>query len=104
MLGLQPLRGAITVAVSIIPELELSGTDLSFSFPYDPSVKSDRIPVIIFVDLFFKKRKRTQRVKQRLADEIATRFKRLPGNKNRMIEVRTNTFNPKREGYARIDP
>lgn len=98
------IEKAITTAVLGVPELELTKDDISFSFPRDPSVESDTVPVMIIVELLFDKPKRTDAVRQRLAKEIAQTFKALPGNDNRMIEVAVKRFDPKKDGFCMIKP
>ena len=98
------IEGAVTAVILGIEELELNEGDISFAFVHDPSVTSRKIPIVVFVKLLLKRRKRTLRVKRRLAKAIASAFKAIPGNSRRVIEVATETFDPAKEGYCRIDP
>jgi len=98
------IERTITRAVLEISELELTKDDISFSFPRDPSVESETIPVAIIIELLFKKSKRTDEVRQRLAESVARAFKALPGNESRMIEVAVKRFDPEKDGFCMIKP
>jgi len=96
------IEAAITQAILEIPELELTMADISFSFPQDPTVDSESIPVTIIVELLFEKPKRTNAVRQQLASAITAAFNKLPGNEKRTVEVAVKRFDPEKDGFAMI--
>jgi|GEM_PF-2592629 len=90
----------ITAAVVAISELKLKDDDLSFSFPRDPSVTSDKVPVIIIVELLFDKPERTHEVRQLAAKRIADAVSlAIDWRKHAGIEVAVKRFDPKKDGF-----
>ena len=71
---IESLENAMTKAILGIPELELTPDDISFYFPWDPSVTSEDIPIIIKIQLLFDKPKRTPKIRQLLTDRIEEAF------------------------------
>jgi len=99
---LEKIEEAITQAVLSIPELELKKSDISYSFPEDSSVKA-HYPVEISVELLFEKPKRTQEIRQLLAERIATSFKetvvwRIPSK----VRAAVKRFNPEKDGFFSV--
>ena len=101
---IESIEKTITQAVLGVTELGLGKDDISFSFPKDPTVISEGVPITIVVELLFEKPKRTVEVRQRLAEAIAKTFKSLSGNDKRMIEVAVRRFNPEKDGFYAIKP
>jgi len=102
--SIERIEHAVTLAAMSVTELVLGATDVSFTFVYDPSVTSNKVPLVVEVKFLFDKPERTPAVRQRLADLIARAIKGLPNNESRMIEVGIPRFDAERDGYARIDP
>jgi hypothetical protein len=108
---LEKIEEAITQAVLSIPELELKKSDISYSFPEDSSVKA-HYPVVIIVELLFEKPKRTQEIRQLLAERVATSFKEAVVWRNlTKVEVAVKRFdvvsslsgfNPKKDSFFSV--
>jgi len=94
------IERAIKKAILDIPELELTSNDISYSFPQDPTITSDTVPVVIIVELLFDKPRRTFEVRQRLAQKIVFAFKLATEWKNlTKLEVAVKRFDPKKDGF-----
>jgi hypothetical protein len=101
---IEEIEKTLTTAVVNIPDLELRPDDISFAFPRDPTVTSDKIPIIIIVDLLFDKPKRTFEMRQLLAERIGTFFSAAVNwRKLTKIEVAVKRFDPKKEGFYTKD-
>lgn len=92
---------AIIEAVTNIPELGLKAEKISFTFPQDPTITTDEIPVIIIVELLFDEPKITHEIRQRLAKEIAKHFTTavIGWKKLTKITVAVKQFDREKDGY-----
>lgn len=96
---IEKIEEAIFKAIRNTPELELTLNDVSWSFPQDPTISSNKIMVSIIVELLFDKPKRTLKVRQDLARRIAEAFRSVPGNEARKVEVAVKRFDPEKDGF-----
>lgn len=97
---IERIEKSIKTAVVGISELKLIPEDISFSFPQDPTVVSDTIPVMIIVDLLSEKPERTTEIKQRLAQEIGKAFESaITWRIVSKVEVAVRSFDPERSGF-----
>ncbi len=68
-----------------IPDLGLDPEEVSFSFPYDPSVTSNDVPVFAIVKVLSETKKRTNEVLTAFAAGISNEFTTIPGNEDRKM-------------------
>ncbi|PIR07153.1 MAG: hypothetical protein COV55_01840 [Candidatus Komeilibacteria bacterium CG11_big_fil_rev_8_21_14_0_20_36_20] len=96
------IEKAITKKILYVSELGLTEDDIGYSFPQDPTVTSNDIPVYIIMELLFDKPERTNAVRSRLAVNIREAFWetvkawRTP----KKIAVAVKRFNPEADGFA----
>lgn len=96
------IEANITKEVVAIEELDLTPEGVSFSFPRDPSVVSDEIPITIIVELLFDKPERTQETRDVLAHNIAFAFKQTVESwrvLRSFVEVAVKRFDPEKDGF-----
>lgn len=93
----------VNAAILEINELGLTEEDISYSFVVDDTVTSEEIPIIIIVELLFDKPERTDKVRQRLAEDIGNALDFALGQWRKTLplkmEVAVKHFNPKHDGF-----
>jgi len=99
---IEKIEKALTDAIVAIRELRLTGKDIDFNFPMDPTVESEDIPVTIEIKEFEEKPERTQGVRQRVSDAVTKTF-RKPVEEWRglpFVEAFIPPFNSRRDCYS----
>ena len=88
-------KAIIEVSVNV-KELNLTEKDISFSFPADPTITSDKVPIIVMVELLFDKPERTFEVRKQWAQRLGQAIRSaILGWRNLVkIEVAIRRFNP----------
>ena len=98
---IEAIEMALTEVMFGIKELGLGSDDVSYSFPYDPTVTSEDIPVVIIVELLFDLPERTNAVRQRLATELGKAFKSTVTKWRKLVklEVAVKRFDSLKDGF-----
>ncbi len=98
---IKAIEDALIEAVTGVTELKLTAKDISFSFPQDPTITSDQVPVVIIMELLFEIGGRPVNLRQKLATEIGIAFRRTINGwrKLALLEVAVKRFDPRKDGF-----
>ncbi|MBI2640658.1 MAG: hypothetical protein HYW91_02070 [Candidatus Sungbacteria bacterium] len=98
---IEKIEAALSEAFRATPELNLRGTNTSFSFPKDPTIGSGNVPIFIIVEILFEKPARTLEVRRRLAKNLGCRFVAVMNEWRRVpdLKVAVKRFDPEKDGF-----
>ena len=97
------IESNLSGAIVLIEELQLKEGCISYSFPLDPTIMSDDVPVVIFVECLFDKPERTTEVRKKLAEDIGRMFRSTAEAWRKVGEVVVfvKRFDPEKDGFYR---
>ena len=98
------IEGAITATLCAITKLGLTGEKIAYSFPQDPTITSDDVPVKIIIEEFYDKPEITPELRNFIARVIAETFKSVVTKWRRLkkVSVSIPRFDPVRDGHASV--